>query len=94
MIEILKISVITFIFSTLLEEGSIFEWYDKLICRLPEWLYKPLGGCYRCLTGQTLFWYYIIVHFNDYNVIEHLFYPSLGIFLVTIYNYIHEKIRF
>ncbi len=74
------------------ESDSIFAWYQKLIDGLPEWLWRPLGGCEMCLTGQVLFWYYLIVHFNDYNVISHLFYPSCGIFLVVIYGFIYDKL--
>jgi len=90
--EIFKISITVFIFVQLGEPGSVFGWYQKLIGNLPDWLWRPMGGCSMCLTGQVLFWYYLIVHFKDYNIIDHLFYPAAGIFLVTIYDYIYEKL--
>lgn len=42
-------------FSEILLEDVLF-WYHKLIVKLPEWLYKPLGGCAVCFTGQLTFW--------------------------------------
>lgn len=92
-LEIIKISVIVFIFVKMGEPGMVFSWYQKLIEGLPEWLWKPLGGCVMCLCGQTLFWAYLILHFKDYNFINHLFYPSLGIFLVVIYDFIFDKLN-
>lgn len=85
MIEIIKISLICFVFVRLGEPGSIFAWYQRLIENLPWWLWKPLGGCERCCAGQVLFWYYLFFHI-DYNLIEHLFYPAFGISLTLIYN--------
>ena len=89
--EIFMISVICVMFYETGQTGEIFNWYQRLIGGLPEWLRKPLGGCVRCFTGQSLFWYYLIIHFKDYNIINHLFYPSLGILLATILNYFYEK---
>jgi len=91
-IEIFKISVIVFIFIKIGEPGNIFSWYQKLIEGLPDWLWKPLGGCDRCCVGQTLFWAYLVIHFKDYNIINHLFYPAAGIFLIVIYDYIYDKL--
>lgn len=91
-LSIFKISIIVFIFVKLGEPGHILAWYQKLIENLPEWLWKPLGGCVMCVCGQVLFWSYLILHFKDYNLINHLFYPSAGIFLVVIYDYIYDRI--
>jgi len=85
-LEILQISLIIFMFTALGDPGEIFAWYQKLIDPLPDWLNKPLGGCGKCMAGQVMFWYYIFTH--DYNLIEHLFYVSLTIFLVNIYSLI------
>jgi len=89
--EIAKISLIAYIFYTLTDEKMVFAWYGRLIERLPDYLYMPLGGCFVCLTGQTLMWYYFIVHFNDWNIIDQLFYPSAGIAFSLIYNYLYER---
>ena len=85
MYEILKISLIASVFSFLGEPDMIFSWYRKRIMRLPDWLNKPLGSCHVCFTGQVCFWYYLIVYFNSYNIIDHLFFVAAGIFLSSIY---------
>lgn len=73
-------------FSFLGEPDMIFGFYRKLIMRLPDWLNKPLGSCNLCITGQACLWYYLITRFNNYNLIDHLFFISLGIFLSSIYS--------
>ena len=92
MIEVVKITIICTAFYQLGQVGHIFNFYQKIIGNLPEWLNKPLGGCGVCFTGQVLFWFYLVKYFNDYNLVEHLFYPSFGILLATILNHIYEKI--
>jgi len=90
-IDVIKISLIASVFSFLGEPEMIFSWYRKLIMRLPDWLNKPLGSCHLCISGQACFWYYLIVHFNTYNLVNHLFFTSLGIFLSSIYAYIYYE---
>jgi len=70
------------------EPNDIFAWYQKLIGALPSWLWKPLGGCYRCWVGQCAFWFYLITYFKEYNFINHAFFISAAILLSIIYNYI------
>lgn len=82
-LDLIQISLIASVFSFLGDEGMIFSWYQKLISKLPDWLNKPLGSCNLCITGQACFWYYIFAY--DYNLIDHLFFTSAGIFLSSIY---------
>jgi len=88
MIEIVKISLIASVFSFLGEPDMIFAHYRKLIMRLPDWLNKPLGSCHLCISGQAGFWYYLIVHFETYNFIDHIFFATACIFLSSIYSLI------
>jgi hypothetical protein len=90
MLDIVKISIIVFIFWICGETGGIFNFYFKLIEGLPAWLNKPLGGCVRCMSGQVLFHYYWITHLHNYNIVDQLFYPAAGIFLAIIYTYLYE----
>jgi hypothetical protein len=92
MIEIIQISLIAFMFVRMGEPGMVFAWYQRLIGGLPEWLRFPLGYCEKCFGGQSLFWAYLILHYKDYNLIEHLFYPSMGIFLIVIYGFVYDKL--
>ena len=85
MIEILKISLISFMFCAISQtEGTILNWYHKLIERLPYYLYKPLGGCHMCLTGQVCLWYFIFT--QPFNILELGFFISAGILCSMIYN--------
>lgn len=91
MIDILKISLIAYMFCALGQKGMIFEWYQNLICQLPEWLCKPTGGCFKCFTGQVMFWTYLINHFalGNYDFYDHLFFVSAGIFASVVYNKVY-----
>jgi hypothetical protein len=90
---VIKISLIVYVFCALGEPGMVFSWYRKLIDRLPDWLYNPLGGCHKCLTGQVCFWFFLITQYNSYDLIEHLFFTSLGIFLSLIYNWVWTRLE-
>ena len=90
MIEILKISLIAFVFVMLTENKMIFSFYKLWLLKLPEWIAFPLGLCYMCFTGQVCLWYYLIFHFKEYNFIEHLFFISAGIMLSHVYRIIYS----
>src|SRR4030043_1346761 len=84
---LLKISFISYMFWYLGSEGNIFAWYQKLIESLPDWIGKPLGKCYICLTGQVCLWYFLFT-VKDYSLVEHSFFIAAGIFLSMVYHLI------
>lgn len=85
MIEILKISLTSFMFCAIAQkEGSILSWYNGIISRLPDWLCKPLGGCHMCFTGQVCLWYFLFT--KPFDIIELGFFISAGILSSMIYN--------
>ena len=84
--EIIKISLIAYVVYALREPHEFFHWYHKVICRLPWYLCRPLGGCYICFAGQTCFWYYVITHWGNINLIDLGFYPAAGITLSLIFH--------
>jgi len=84
MLTSFMIAVIAFVFVYLGEPGMIFGWYQKLINKIPyDWIYKPLGGCDKCLGGQAAFWYYIFVH-DEYSLFYHAFFVSMTILFIII----------
>jgi|GEM_PF-2698783 len=88
MTEILKISLITFFISALIqEEHTPLSWYGNLIDGLPWYFRKPLGGCYKCFTGEICLWYFILT--KPFNIIEFGFFIFAGIFSAMIYNKIY-----
>ena len=86
MIDAIKISLITFMFSALSQqERSVLSWYGRLINKLPWYLSRPIGGCYMCLTGQVCLWYYVIM-VRPFHVIEFGFFVAFGIMCSMVYN--------
>lgn len=76
----------------LLKEGMILGWFGKIICRLPDWICEPLGGCEYCVSGQMAMWFYLYFGWDDYGVdffgtlIQHVLFITLTIFIVAIIN--------
>jgi hypothetical protein len=87
----IKISIICYMFYALGEVGMIFNFWQKWINRLPWYVRNPLGGCYKCLVGQSIFHYYWITHLHSYSIIDQLFYPAMGILIVTLLNYLYDR---
>jgi hypothetical protein len=88
----IKLSLPVYVFCALGEPDMIFAPYQRQISKLPDWLYNPLGGCHKCLTGQVFLWYYLI-EVRPYSFINHVFFISLGIFLSIIYNFIWTRLN-
>lgn len=88
MIEILKISLISYMFCALGSKGMIFSPYRRLIDKLPDWLNWPLGACFKCFTGQVMLWYFIFTH--KFNIIELLFFMSVGIMMSMVYDKLYR----
>lgn len=90
LIEILKISLIAYMFCALgQDEGMIFNWYQKMIKQLPQYISWPIGGCYICFTGQVCFWFYLLKYYQEYKLFDHLFFVSAGILSAMIYNKVY-----
>ena len=87
MLEMLKISVVAYVIFVLMSPGMIFHFYARLIDKIKwDWLYKPLGGCLMCFSGQVSFWYYLITHFREYNLFDHVVFISAVILIVMIFD--------
>ena len=69
----------------LLKEGMVLSWFNNVLDRLPEWLSEPLGGCEYCVAGQMALWYYLY-KMESYNLVEHILFITLTIFIVEIIN--------
>ena len=93
MIEIFKMSLIVFMFYALGRQGMIFEFWQRRISHLPDKISYPLGKCVICLTGQVMFWFYLIKYFHCYNLVDHLFFASAGMFLSVVYNFIYSYLN-
>jgi hypothetical protein len=88
MIEILKISLIAYMFCALGRNGLIFTPYQKLIAKLPDWLSWPLGKCFKCFTGQVMLWVFIFTH--KFDLVELLFFISAGIMVSMVWDKLYR----
>jgi hypothetical protein len=90
-ILLFEISFTAYVIYWLIAPEEIFGFYGQWLLSFPEkikWLSKPLGGCYRCFTGQICMWSYLVIYRKEYNLIEHGFFIAGGIFLSMVYNLI------
>jgi hypothetical protein len=54
------VAVVAFVYSEMLTApGMIFNrLFIQLDSLLPEYIHKPLIGCYKCVSGQMALWYF------------------------------------
>ena len=83
-LDILKVVAFCYAIYIITSPNMILDWYMRLIDHFPDWLYKPLGGCLTCFTGQVSLWYYLVVYWHDYNFVNHIFFISVSIVSVTL----------
>ena len=98
-----KIAVVAYIYSEVLTEaGMILNWFFHLIGKLPEWLFKPLIGCFKCVAGQFALWTFLVQKFENYSNIKtifeltelvgnHIFFISITIFIAWLINKVYTK---
>lgn len=101
-------AIIGFVYSDVLTEPNMllhgfYKWLEIAIKK--EWLFKPVIGCFRCVTGQLAFWSYFVL-FPAYrigefitlhsaklliqNIFFHAFYISLSIYLSWMLSKIYR----
>jgi hypothetical protein len=90
----LEIAIIGVVYSSILTQPDMIldRWYIFLEQKIgnKSWLFNPLVGCYKCVTGQIALWYYIFTC-NHYNLWNHMLFISLSIFISIILNFIYVK---
>lgn len=94
-----KIAIVAYVYSDVLTEpGMALNWLYHLLSKLPEPIFKPLIGCFRCVAGQMSFWVYLIYYLKtNFGLTEmlssignHIFFISLTIFLTWIINKVYR----
>jgi hypothetical protein len=95
----LKIAIVAYVYSDVLTEpGMVFNGLYQLLNRLPEWLFKPLIGCYKCVAGQMALWIYLFfclttphsIEMVLYSIGNHIFFVSLTIFFTWMINKVYR----
>jgi hypothetical protein len=78
---------IGYVFTRILMEDALIG-YNRLIANLPDWLYKPLGGCGACFTGQLTLWGLLPFFRMDYlSIILYFGIVAINIIIVKILIY-------
>ena len=49
-------AVVAIAFHVSIESGAIFSRYGDWVYRIPQRIGKPLGRCFKCMSGQIGFW--------------------------------------
>jgi hypothetical protein len=93
--EFILLPLVAVVYSVILTEpgmllADVHYWCEQ---HLPSWLFMPLIGCYRCVTGQMALWYYMMKYWTTYDPITHLAAITVAIYLSVVYNYIYERIQ-
>lgn len=92
--EAILIAIVAFVYSELLtRQGMIFNWLFTKIDKLPAPLSQPLIGCPYCVSGQMSLWLYLVLHWSGYNLIEHVAYISLTIFIEHVILNLNTKLE-
>lgn len=74
LLTILKVGIFAYVFTILISPEMILHFYYKWIDKLPDLLFKPLGGCAICFAGQCGLWFYLFTHLHGYNFFDHIFF--------------------
>ncbi len=91
LIDTLILAICAVIYSKiLLDRGMIFESLSDKLITLPDWIGKPLGLCYICVSGQMAFWYFLIFKLNVQNILLIIPFICITIFFALIINKIVE----
>lgn len=89
----LAVAVVAYVYSQVLTDSGmllnrVYNWSERT---LPGWLFKPVIGCYHCVSGQMAFWYYLIIAIAlnrfQYDPFQHILFICLTIFLIS---FIHK----
>lgn len=111
----LMIAVTAFIYSDVLTEpgmllNKVYRWLDYSDCsnkrRVPEIIFNPLIGCFRCVSGQMALWVFMwnnsskymtfCRQFNLYDLVNliafHIYFMSITIYLTWIISKVYRKL--
>ncbi len=67
--------------------------YNYLERKLPGYLFKPLIGCHKCVSGQWALWLYLFYFKVEYDIIIHIWFILQTIFNATVINLFYEKMN-
>jgi hypothetical protein len=83
---IIKLSIISYVYSVILTDDNMIlsKWY-LYWDRKPDWIFYPIVGCFKCVSGQLALWLGFLL-LRPYSLFEHLFLICGTIFFSLIIN--------
>lgn len=88
----LQIAIVAYVYSVILTEPDMLlnkVYIELQNSKLPDWFFKPLIGCFKCVSGQMALWGYVLF-IRPYSIFEHVFFICLTIFISYIINKIYQ----
>jgi hypothetical protein len=95
MLEIgLICAIIGYVYSSVLTEPKMLlnKPYLFLERVFPEFIFSPIIGCFRCVSGQIALWTYLFIH-KEYLWYKHILLVCLSILLSVIIDKIYRECR-
>ena len=91
----IPVAVVGFVYAVILtEEEMMFEKVKIFLSRLPNFIYLPLIGCYKCVTGQMALWLFIFLICPligiRYNFFLHCYFICQSILNAIFINYLYS----
>jgi len=95
MLEAIFIGLASFVYVEILQDrGMIFNGWCNLMVRMGykwEWFTKPLGLCVVCNSGQLAMWVYLYRNWNDYDLMQHIYFVCVAIIVSKISTFIYQN---
>ena len=82
-----QIAVLAWVYTEILTEPKeVLGWWCKWLHKVikNEFLLKPLCDCPYCVAGQLSLWGYLYFNWDTYNLISHLLFIGMGIFMIIL----------
>jgi hypothetical protein len=90
-LEAIAVALVAFVYAEILTAPGMLlnSWYNYVARNAPDFLFKPLAGCIKCVAGQLALWVYMVNYWHSYSIQAHVFYICFAIFITLLLNKIH-----
>lgn len=96
-----KCAIIAYVYANVLTDrgqllSGLWLWLDQRIGKYP-FIFNPLIGCFKCVSGQVALWWYLYGVFSKleyaFNPFEWVYVICLTIFISLILNFIYDRVK-
>jgi hypothetical protein len=98
----IKLAITAYVYAEMLTEpGMLLNRLHSYLSRLPDYVFKPLIGCCKCVAGQLAFWVYLLVIMKpafswgmlSASIGNHIFFVSLTILTTWIISKAADRLN-